>query len=55
MTAARGSCAWPISTSTRSTTPPGREAELARIVGDEVYTNGIEAVRLLPELTREDA
>src|SRR6186713_3325012 len=29
----------------RFTTPPGREEELARIVGDEVYTNGIEAVR----------
>ncbi|RDJ23343.1 SRPBCC family protein [Bosea caraganae] len=39
----------------RFTTPPGREAELARIVGDEVYTNGIEAVRRLPELAREDA
>jgi hypothetical protein len=37
----------------RFTTPPGREAELARLVGDEVYTNGIEAVRLLPELAGE--
>ena len=37
----------------RFTTPRGREAELARIVGDEVYTNGIEAVRRLPELARE--
>ena len=37
----------------RFTTPPGREAELARLVGDEVYTNGIEAVRLLPELIGE--
>jgi hypothetical protein len=32
----------------RFTTPPGREAELAATVGDEVYTNGIEAVRQLP-------
>jgi hypothetical protein len=37
----------------RFTTPPGREAELARLVGDEVYTNGIEAVRRLPELAGE--
>jgi hypothetical protein len=37
----------------RFTTPRGREDELARIVGDEVYTNGIEAVRRLPELARE--
>lgn len=37
----------------RFTTPRGREAELARIVGDEVYTNGIEAVRRLPALARE--
>jgi len=37
----------------RFTTPPGREAELARLVGDEVYTNGIEAVRRLPELVGE--
>jgi hypothetical protein len=38
----------------RFTTPPGREAELARVVGDEVYTNGIEAVRLLPELAQAE-
>ncbi|MCU4182057.1 SRPBCC family protein [Bosea sp. BH3] len=37
----------------RFTTPPGREAELARLVGDEVYTNGIEAVRRLPEMAGE--
>jgi hypothetical protein len=37
----------------RFTTPPGREAELTGVVGDEVYTNGIEAVRRLPELQRE--
>ena len=36
----------------RFTTPPGREAELAAKVGDEVFANGIEAVRRLPELTR---
>ncbi|MEJ1160487.1 SRPBCC family protein [Prosthecomicrobium sp. N25] len=34
----------------RFTTPPGREEELARLVGDEVYSAGMEAVRLLPEL-----
>lgn len=34
----------------RFTTPPGREQELARMVGDEVYAAGMEAVRLLPEL-----
>jgi hypothetical protein len=34
----------------RFTTPPGREEELARMVGDEVYTAGIEAVRRLPAL-----
>jgi hypothetical protein len=34
----------------RFTTPPGREAELAEIVGTAVYSNGMEAVRLLPEL-----
>lgn len=39
----------------RFTTPPGREAELARIVGDEVYTNGIEAVRRLPQIAGEEA
>lgn len=38
----------------RFTTPPGREAELARIVGDEVYINGIEAVRRLPQITGEE-
>ncbi len=35
----------------RFTTPLGREAELAATVGDEVYANGIEAVRRLLELT----
>ncbi|OYY12836.1 MAG: MxaD family protein [Rhizobiales bacterium 35-68-8] len=39
----------------RFTTPPGREAELTRIVGDEVYTNGIEAVRRLPQIAGEEA
>lgn len=39
----------------RFTTPPGREAELAQLVGDEVYTNGIEAVRRLPAIVREEA
>jgi hypothetical protein len=39
----------------RFTTPPGREAELARLVGDEVYTNGIEAVRRLPAIVGEEA
>jgi hypothetical protein len=39
----------------RFTTPPGREAELARLVGDEVYTNGIEAVRRLPVIVGEEA
>lgn len=39
----------------RFTTPPGREAELAKLVGDEVYTNGIEAVRRLPAIMREEA
>ncbi|KRE14450.1 polyketide cyclase [Bosea sp. Root483D1] len=38
----------------RFTTPPGREAELARLVGDEVYTNGIEAVRRLPVIVGEE-
>lgn len=37
----------------RFTTPPGREAELARTVGDDVYSAGMEAVRQLPELQRE--
>ena len=39
----------------RFTTPPGREAELAHLVGDEVYTNGIEAVRRLPAIVGEEA
>lgn len=39
----------------RFTTPPGREAELAQLVGDEVYTNGIEAVRRLPAIVGEEA
>jgi len=39
----------------RFTTPPGREAELAQLVGDEVYTNGIEAVRRLPVIVSEEA
>lgn len=39
----------------RFTTPPGREEELARMVGDEVYSAGIEAVRALPELRMEGA
>jgi len=39
----------------RFTTPPGREAELARLVGDEVYTNGIEAVRRLPQIIAGEA
>lgn len=34
----------------RFTTPAGREAELAGMVGNEVYANGIAAVRRLPEL-----
>jgi len=34
----------------RFTTPAGREAELAELVGNEVYSNGIAAVRQLPEL-----
>lgn len=34
----------------RFTTPPGREDELARMVGDNVYAAGMEAVRLLPEI-----
>jgi hypothetical protein len=37
----------------RFTTPVGRDAELAEIVGNDVYTNGMEAVRRLPELVRE--
>lgn len=34
----------------RFTTPPGREAELAAKVGNDVYSAGMEAVRRLPEL-----
>jgi Polyketide cyclase / dehydrase and lipid transport len=34
----------------RFTTPPGRETELAEMVGEQVYTSGIEAVRRLPAL-----
>ncbi|KAF0121643.1 MAG: hypothetical protein FD152_3791 [Xanthobacteraceae bacterium] len=34
----------------RFTTPPGREAELADKVGNDVYSAGMEAVRRLPEL-----
>ena len=37
----------------RFTTPPGREEELARKVGEDVYVAGMEAVRRLPELQRE--
>lgn len=37
----------------RFTTPPGREEELARMVGEEVYVAGMEAVRRLPQLQRE--
>lgn len=36
----------------RFTTPPGREEELARKVGEDVYVAGMEAVRQLPELQR---
>jgi hypothetical protein len=36
----------------RFTTPAGREEELATMVDNEVYANGIEAVRRLPELAR---
>jgi hypothetical protein len=39
----------------RFTTPAGREAELAEMVGDEVYTAGMEAVRRMPELAAEGA
>jgi hypothetical protein len=39
----------------RFTTPEGREAELAQMVGDDVYKAGMEAVRLLPDLTGEGA
>lgn len=34
----------------RFTTPPGREAELADKVGNDVYSAGIDAVRRLPGL-----
>lgn len=34
----------------RFTTPPGREAELAEKVGNDVYAAGMDAVRQLPEL-----
>ncbi len=37
----------------RFTTPPGREDELARTVGEDVYVAGMEAVRQLPQLQRE--
>ena len=37
----------------RFTTPPGREDELARMVGEEVYVAGMNAVRQLPQLQRE--
>lgn len=37
----------------RFTTPPGREEELARKVGEDVYVAGMEAVRQLPQLQRE--
>lgn len=37
----------------RFTTPPGMEAELARVVGDDVYVAGMEAVRNLPQLMSE--
>jgi len=34
----------------RFTTPAGRETELADLVANDVYSNGIAAVRQLPEL-----
>jgi Polyketide cyclase / dehydrase and lipid transport len=37
----------------RFTTPVGREQELAEIVGNDVYSAGMEAVRRLPELQIE--
>jgi Polyketide cyclase / dehydrase and lipid transport len=37
----------------RFTTPVGREQELADVVGNDVYTAGMEAVRRLPELRME--
>jgi Polyketide cyclase / dehydrase and lipid transport len=39
----------------RFTTPAGREAELAELVGEQVYAAGMEAVRRLPELAGEGA
>jgi hypothetical protein len=39
----------------RFTTPAGREAELARIVGEDVYVAGMEAVRQLPQLRETGA
>ncbi|MGL4243711.1 MAG: SRPBCC family protein [Beijerinckiaceae bacterium] len=39
----------------RFTTPSGREQELADLVGNEVYSAGMEAVRRLPELQGEGA
>jgi Polyketide cyclase / dehydrase and lipid transport len=39
----------------RFTTPAGREQELADVVGNDVYTAGMEAVRRLPELQMERA
>jgi hypothetical protein len=39
----------------RFTTPPGRETELAALVGEEVYAQGFEAVRRLPELAMAPA
>jgi hypothetical protein len=39
----------------RFTTPPGREAELAAMVGEEIYAAGFEAVRRMPQLATEVA
>lgn len=39
----------------RFTTPAGREAELAEVVGNDVYAAGMEAVRRLPALNGEGA
>lgn len=39
----------------RFTTPPGREAELAALVGDQIYAAGFEALRLLPGIARDAA
>jgi Polyketide cyclase / dehydrase and lipid transport len=38
----------------RFTTPVGREQELADVVGNDVYTAGMEAVRRLPALQMEE-